>query len=72
MLHRAMWEGGSIRSSCRRDTVVHTHHLGLHQHYAVARESVEADTADRRRVDFDGHAPPAVHPVAAGTEECRG
>lgn len=44
MLYRAMWEGGTSHSACARDTVVHTHHLGLRQHYAVARESVNADS----------------------------
>ncbi|KAL3919671.1 MAG: hypothetical protein SGPRY_005546 [Prymnesium sp.] len=44
MLYRAMWEGGKCRSACRWDTVVHTHHLGLRQHFEVARKSVEADT----------------------------
>lgn len=46
MIHRATQEGGSSRSACRRDTVIHAHHLGLRQHYGVARSSVEADTAE--------------------------
>lgn len=46
MLYRATWEGGTSRSVCARDTVVHTHHLGLRRHYEVARASVEADTAE--------------------------
>lgn len=46
MLHRAMWEGGTSYSACAKDTVLHTHHLGLSQHYAVARASVEADAAE--------------------------
>lgn len=46
MLYRATWEGGTSHSACARDTVIHTHHLGLRQHYAVARKSVDADTAE--------------------------
>lgn len=44
MLWRAMWEGGSSRSACRNDTVIHTHHLGLREHHSVARTSVDART----------------------------
>lgn len=47
MLFRAAWEGaGTSRSTCARDTVLHTHHLGLREHFAVARASVESDTAE--------------------------
>ncbi|KAL3932946.1 MAG: hypothetical protein SGPRY_000496 [Prymnesium sp.] len=46
MLYRATREGGTSRSTCARDTVIHMHHLGLRLHYDVARASVDADTAE--------------------------
>lgn len=64
MLYRAAWEGGTSRSACRRDTVIHTLEAALRRGTQVSGGRY------CRRLDLDRNYASPVRAVTASAQEC--